>query len=83
MVRRLSNITTLRGGTPTSTETAKNFMNYRFNHQTQRDVMYTHMGSTQGWRPMNYAGKPYTAGVGESFDGGMTAPRNDPGATKV
>jgi len=38
-VRRLSSITTLRSTTPTSPEVAKHFMNFRFNHITQRKTM--------------------------------------------
>jgi hypothetical protein len=39
MVRRLSSISTLRSSAPTSPDVARNFMNFRFNHITQRKTM--------------------------------------------
>lgn len=83
MVRRLSNLSTLRGGVPTSPGVAYNFTNFRFNHLSQRG-MPNPISPYKGSRTTNSTGAPYTAGVGQALGGeGMQGPRNDPGAVKV
>jgi hypothetical protein len=83
-VRRLSSITTLRGATPTSPEVANNFMNFRFNHLTQRPMPHP-ISCDKAHRQTNASGTAADhAGVGQAFGGGgMQGPRNDPGSVKV
>jgi hypothetical protein len=82
-VRRLSNITSLRGATPTTPDLAANFMNFRFNHLRQRAVHPTRLGSADGFTTTNASGTAADhAGVGQVLGrGGM--PWTDPGQVKI
>lgn len=83
-VRRLSNITTLRGAQATSPEVARNFMNFRFNHLTQRPTLPGKIGGMSGWGSCNTNGTVAGGHIGGAFGAGnMAGPPNDPGNLKV
>jgi hypothetical protein len=83
--RRQSLLTTVRGATPTTPTLAGNFMNFRFNHLTQRAVRPGRLGSASGWTTPNPDGRPMVsanARTGQSLEhGGMVW--TDPGQVKV
>jgi hypothetical protein len=89
IVKRQSNLSTTREAPPTSPTQARHFMNFRFNHLTQRNTLPNVLGrgsaSGADWGPCNTSGGPAgDAGVGQALGGGgMTRPRNEPGQTKV
>jgi hypothetical protein len=85
-VRRLSSNTTLRGATPTSPDVARNFMNYKFNHLTQRNTMPNVLGrgsdSGADWGPCNTSGTVAGGHIGGAFGAGNIVGQ-DPGEVKV
>ena len=85
ITRRLSSNTTYASATPSSPEVAKNFMNFRFNHLTQRPTLPNRLGCAyEGFRTTNSSGTVAGGHIGEAFGtDSMTRPRNDPGAVKV
>jgi hypothetical protein len=86
MVRRLSNISTLRGAPPTSPEVAYNFMNFRFSHLKQMATRPSVLGEGNdrnvAWGTCNPGGSDAVstrAQTGQAFgEGGMKGPPNDP-----
>lgn len=74
-VRRLSNLTTLRGRTPTNQQTADNNMQMVFDHSQQKAVLpdrnprdkrlieATHALTPGGYRTMNKDGRPMALGI--------------------
>lgn len=72
-VRRLSNLTTLRGRTPTNPQTAENNMQMVFDHSQQKAVVPDRLSgvlieATRGlasdaYRTMNKNGRPMALGI--------------------
>jgi hypothetical protein len=84
MVKRITSITTERRAPPSTPELHKNFMNFRFNHESQRNVRPANLAGHGEWTTPNASGRADTRGVGTALETGrIEAPRNDPGATKV
>lgn len=85
--RRRSSNTTFTTDQPSSPGVAENFMNFRFNHLTQRAVRPNRLGcASEGFTTPNADGQTVAAnaGTGQALGGGgMTNPVNDKGATKV
>jgi len=75
-VNRQSNLTTRREAPPTSPVQARSFMNFRFNHLTQRNTLPNVLGrgraSGVDWGTCNASGGP-----------GMVRPKNEPGQTEI
>lgn len=89
MIKRLSNTTVMRFTAPSSPDLARNVMNFRFNHLTQRNTLPNVLGGGRAagvdWGPCNASGTVAGhVGVGETLESGsMSYPRNDPGNVKV
>jgi hypothetical protein len=82
-VRRLSSNTALRGATPTSPDVARNFMNFKFNHLTQRNTdPGTRIGSVDDSHPRNASGTVAGGHIGGAF-GAVNIVGQDPGEVKV